>query len=335
MEVKDRFSNNSAEQKNGNTGYETPSRSLQWGRQIDSPTRSFAPGASSFERSSQDTRAASMQKLYGNRQQEEAQSEYLDARSLMANLAQAPARVEPQPKQNQKSARDILYGGTDRAAYTGNQSEDYNSTFLYTPTNKISFTPTSQYYEQVQSGTTYVPPKYNTQQASRHTFEDLAPSGKTMQHYNERERDNMEKFFEQKISNNELFNAQEPEVNTKEKKTTRSFSKTKGMIALYAAVVIVLAILIVTTGTLISRANKAAAAMESNIEQLHSDINEKIGTLSDLSTESVILERAKELGMVKAGKGTSIKQLQLAAAPVYTAGTNWFDRFCDWFSWAS
>lgn len=335
MEVKDRFGINSTEQKNGNTGYETPSRSLQWGRQIDSPTRSFAPGASSFERSSADTRAASMQKLYGNRQQEEPQSEYLDARSLMANLAQAPARVEPQPKPNQKSARDVLYGGTDRAVYTGNQSEDYNSTFLYAPANKISFTPTSQYYEQVQSGTTYAPPKYNTQQASRHTFEDLAPSGKTMQHYDERERDNMEKFFEQKISNNDLFHAQEPEADVKQKKTTRSFSKTKGMIALYAAVVIVLAILIVTTGTLISRANKDAAAIEGNISQLSGDISNKIDTLADLSTESVIMERAKELGMVKAGSGTSVKQLKLSAAPVYIAGTNWFDRLCDFFSWAS
>lgn len=106
----------------------------------------------------------------------------------------------------------------------------------------------------------------------------------------------------------------------------------KVMLAVYAAVVVVLAAIVIATGIAIGNLGSSVAAMEAELSAKSTIVTEQNATLSAMENDSAILGQATEIGMVKPTVKTEIELLPMGEAVNYEARTNWFDKFCDWLS---
>lgn len=120
-------------------------------------------------------------------------------------------------------------------------------------------------------------------------------------------------------------------VSTRQEKKTVLDARAKVMVALYIALVAILAITIIITGVAVSNADKRVKGLESTKGEIVAMVNEQKGTLEVLGNESIIISRASsEQNMVNGGEITKISPVQLKETQIIE--NNWFDGVCDWIS---
>lgn len=150
--------------------------------------------------------------------------------------------------------------------------------------------------------------------ASDYSNPDLMPSIKTMQ----------------VTRSANYYNPQMSETKSavRSKYTTRS----KILIASYAAVLLALALIITLTTVSI-------ASLFSDVNRLEVELNREIETVASLDesianagSAEVIIDKATEMGMTTANTSTSFEVPVTKPNVTASTGTNWFDGFSDWVS---
>lgn len=117
-----------------------------------------------------------------------------------------------------------------------------------------------------------------------------------------------------------------PEKNAKQKVA----GKTKAILALYMAIVVILSAIVIGTGLAISNANESVGQLENELAAKNAIILQQNKNLDELSDALMIENIAKEMGMVKAGEANEITLMPIVDPIKYESRTNWFDKFCDW-----
>lgn len=145
--------------------------------------------------------------------------------------------------------------------------------------------------------------------------EDIMPSIKTQAYMTEKPQE-----IEQPVARKE-----------KEKKTVLN-AKSKAMLAVYIAAVVVLAVVVIATGLALSSGTAKLDALESAVAGRNAIIADQMTELNGLENESTLTGMATDLGMVKSDVATEIELLPVVEPVDYQPRTNWFDRFCDWLS---
>ena len=109
-------------------------------------------------------------------------------------------------------------------------------------------------------------------------------------------------------------------------------SKTKVMLGVYLAVVLLISSLVIATD--ITLTGKAAKIndLENQIKALNDTISQQVTQIDVLSDENALAGRAYEKGMTKVTYAEEIELLPYGDAEMYQGSTNWFDSFCDWLS---
>lgn len=120
-------------------------------------------------------------------------------------------------------------------------------------------------------------------------------------------------------------------VEKKEKKAVLG-AKTKAMLAVYVAAVVILAVVVIATGLALSSGTASLSALERGIAERNRIIAGQVSDLTSLENDATITGMATDQGMKKADVATEIELLPVVDTPDYSARTNWFDRFCDWLS---
>lgn len=106
----------------------------------------------------------------------------------------------------------------------------------------------------------------------------------------------------------------------------------KALIAIYSAIIVILAALIITTGVFINNLNRDIAAAQSSIDYEFELKSFNSALLAEASNPDVIRAKASELNFTEPAGFVSIQAAPVKELPVYEPTTNWFDRFCDWLS---
>lgn len=233
-----------------------------------------------------------------------------------------------------ETARKLLYGEMDYNAYPRREepaAQEAAATFARPRpvmqsylSPKEDIVPSDRTMNVAFKPTNYTaaPPTYNPapqtverpKQERRQNYaqEDLMPSIITMNVIKDREE-------------------KRTAATAKPEKKSALDTRTKVMVALYIALVAILAITIIITGLAVSKANNRVNALESTKGEIVSTINEQIGKLSIISDEAIIESRAvSELDMVNGGEVTKITLVPVREKLVVE--TNWFSEICDWIS---
>ena len=122
-----------------------------------------------------------------------------------------------------------------------------------------------------------------------------------------------------------------PSAKQKEEKQKMD-SKTKLILGVYLAVILVLSALVIATGVSLSSAGSRVENLQNEIAVRNAVLAEQIDEIARLSDEDAIRGRAYENGMENAQSNGNIELLPMGDAPTYEGTTNWFDSFCDWLS---
>lgn len=125
----------------------------------------------------------------------------------------------------------------------------------------------------------------------------------------------------------------EQPVERKEKQSKPLLSaKSKALLLVYVAAVVLLAVVVIATGLSLSASTARVTALEEAVANRNAVIAQQMNELSNLENQSTLTGMATELGMQKADVATEIELLPVAETVEYAPRTNWFDRFCDWLS---
>lgn len=116
------------------------------------------------------------------------------------------------------------------------------------------------------------------------------------------------------------------------KKQSSMSVKTKAMLGVYAAVVVVLAAIVIATGIAIGSMSASVEALEAEISYKNTVVTQQSAELAALDNNTMVTGQAVELGMKKPNSVSGIELLPMGETVNYEARTNWFDKFCDWLS---
>ena len=108
--------------------------------------------------------------------------------------------------------------------------------------------------------------------------------------------------------------------------------KTKAMLGIYAAVVVVLAAIVIATGIAIGGMGATVEALEAEISYKNTVVTQQSAELAALDNSTMVTGEAVELGMTRPDTVNGIELLPMGETVNYEARTNWFDKFCDWLS---
>ncbi len=109
-------------------------------------------------------------------------------------------------------------------------------------------------------------------------------------------------------------------------------TRTKVMLAIYVAVAVVLAAIVIATGIALSSSTASVASLEAQVAARNATIAEQTSQILALEDDTLLSGMATEQGMSHVSSVTEFELLPVEDAPAVTANTNWFDRFCDWLS---
>ena len=109
-------------------------------------------------------------------------------------------------------------------------------------------------------------------------------------------------------------------------------SKTKLMLAIYVATVIVLAAIVIATGIAISGAENSVSSLEYQLSQKNAVIAGQQAEIAALGDDTYLTGAAVENGMQKVDNAIEVDLIDLGGTVDYEARTNWFDKFSDWLS---
>ena len=199
----------------------------------------------------------------------------------------------------------------DSSPFTYNRSRVDNDAYqrTYYTENAPVFKPTSNVYGHAST----IADRYKKKFAEKES--ELKPSEKTMQ-YAEKKTD--EKVKEFKLLKNE---------------TVKSASNArKGLITLYVTIVVVIAVLIATTGMMISTLSRDISGMEQELNQKQNYIATQSAELSKYNDDDYIYAKAKDQGMEENDQKTTIELIPVNLKSEHTGSNNWFDNLCDFLS---
>jgi cell division protein FtsL len=108
--------------------------------------------------------------------------------------------------------------------------------------------------------------------------------------------------------------------------------KSKVMLGLYVGIAFVLSIIAAIAGIVIGNSAKTVSALESQVKASSAVVRVQQAQIDELSSDSVIEQKATENGMVNASKSEQIELLVINDNEEKSSSTNFFDIFCDWFS---
>ncbi len=112
----------------------------------------------------------------------------------------------------------------------------------------------------------------------------------------------------------------------------RLSSKTKVMLGVYLAVVLLISSLVIATGITLTTKAAKINDLENQVKALNDTISQQVTQMEILSDENALLGRAYENGMTKVTYAEELELLPYDDAEMYQGSTNWFDSFCDWLS---
>jgi hypothetical protein len=104
------------------------------------------------------------------------------------------------------------------------------------------------------------------------------------------------------------------------------------MLGLYVGIAFVLSIIAAIAGIVIGNSAKTVSALESQVKASSAVVRVQQAQIDELSSDSVIEQKATENGMVNASKSEQIELLVINDNEEKSSSTNFFDIFCDWFS---
>lgn len=198
----------------------------------------------------------------------------------------------------------------DSSPYTYNRNRIDNEAYQRTYyTNAPTFRPTSNVYGHA----TTIADRYKKLFAEKES--ELKPSEKTMQYA---EKKTAEKAKDFKLSKNEAVK-------------TASNAK-KGLITLYVTIVVVIAVLIATTGMMIATLSQDISAMEEELNYKQNYIATQSAELSKYDDDNYIYSKAKDQGMKENDQVNTIELIPVKQQSEPLGGDNWFDNLCDFLS---
>lgn len=109
-------------------------------------------------------------------------------------------------------------------------------------------------------------------------------------------------------------------------------TRTKVMLAIYVAVAVILAAIVIATGIALSSSTASVASLEAQVAARNATIAEQTSQILALEDDTLLSGMAVEQGMSPVSSVTEFELLPVEDAPAVTESTNWFDRFCDWLS---
>lgn len=123
----------------------------------------------------------------------------------------------------------------------------------------------------------------------------------------------------------------EVEQTVKEERVSAS-TRTKVILSIYLAIVVILAAVVIGTGIAVSNSAGTVSALESQVLAKNEAILAQQQNLNILSDETYITGRGVELNMGKIKNATTVSLTGGVGKKTYAARTNWFDGVCDWIS---
>ena len=109
--------------------------------------------------------------------------------------------------------------------------------------------------------------------------------------------------------------------------------KTKMAIAIYSAIVVVIAALVIVTGAMIGSIAGDVAALNTQVANQQTAIAQSTEVLDAVTSQDYVTDRAQnELGLSNAGSAQKVSLVAVQTPVTYQAPSNGFDRFCDWLT---
>lgn len=108
--------------------------------------------------------------------------------------------------------------------------------------------------------------------------------------------------------------------------------RTKIMLAVYSAIAVVLAVIVIATGIALSSGTARVTALEQTVAARNETLAAQTAEILNLENDTMLTGLAVRQGMTKVSSVTEFDLLPVVDQVEVTARTNWFDRFCDWLS---
>ncbi|WP_251546123.1 hypothetical protein [Pumilibacter intestinalis] len=113
---------------------------------------------------------------------------------------------------------------------------------------------------------------------------------------------------------------------------TRISGKGKVALLVYAAAVVILAVMVIATGLAVSSINASSASLENEIAAKNARLSELNAEIREYTNLDKITGAAINNGMEKVEGATEVELLPTESPTDYEGRTNWFDKFCDFLS---
>lgn len=108
--------------------------------------------------------------------------------------------------------------------------------------------------------------------------------------------------------------------------------RTKVMLAVYSAIAVVLAAIVIATGIALSSGTARVTVLEQTVAARNEILAAQTTEILNLENDTMLTGLAVQQGMTKVNSVTEFDLLPVVDPVEMTARTNWFDRFCDWLS---
>ncbi len=107
-------------------------------------------------------------------------------------------------------------------------------------------------------------------------------------------------------------------------------TRTKVVLAVYLAIVVILAAVVIGTGIAITGSTAAVSRLETQVSVKQETLLQQTQTLNMITDETFLKGKAAEKNMINTVNPTVVTPAETIEPVIYKSRTNWFDKICDW-----